>query len=105
MTTKTFHIGDILSVTSGIFCTPNGMGGLYDILNWMTGDDLMTHQLPRASRECAPDLRRQHPDLAGVSVPGFSGEAEGLAWIAWQVQIFGETREVAPLTAGDRMGR
>jgi hypothetical protein len=105
MTSKAFHIGDILTACTGVFCTPNGMGGLYDILNWMTGRDLLTHQLPEAGRECRDDLRRQHPDLAGVSVPQFANETEGLAWIAWQVAIFGETREVAPLNAGNRAGR
>jgi hypothetical protein len=101
MNTKTFHIGDILSVTTGIFCTPNGIDGIYEILNWMTGDNLMTHQLPRAGRECAPDLQCQHPDLADVIVPEFTSRDEGMAWIAEQVARFGETREVAPLAAGD----
>ncbi len=62
-TPRAFHIGDILSVTTGIFVSPDGIGGLYDILNYMTGDDLYTHQLPRASQQCRPALLAQHPQL------------------------------------------
>jgi hypothetical protein len=39
------------------------MDGVYDILNFLTGDNLFTHQLPRAMRECEPWLRTQFPDL------------------------------------------
>lgn len=77
------------------------MGGIYAILNHMTGENLMTHQLPRAGRECEAELRRQHPDLAQVVVPGFASEADGRAWIAEQVARFGETRDVEPLATAD----
>jgi len=39
------------------------MDGVYDILNYMTGDSLFTHQLPRASDECKPFLLEQFPQL------------------------------------------
>ena len=95
--TKTFHIGDILTVTTEKLVSPRHMDGIYDILNWMTGDNLFTHQLPRACDECAPSLRAQFPDLAAVVPPEFSGEAEVWTWLAAQVEAHGETREVAPL--------
>jgi hypothetical protein len=63
---KKFHIGDVLSIIPGRLISPDHVGGVYNILNWMTGDNLMTHQLPRASRECEPYLREQHPDLTSV---------------------------------------
>lgn len=102
MTTKRFHIGDILSITTSRLVSPRHIDGVYDILNWMTGDDLMTHQLPRASDECAPSLRAQFPDLAGLTLlPDFHGKADVDRWLARQVAVYGETREVAPLAAGD----
>ncbi len=103
MTTKLFHLGDVLSVTTGRLVSPNGVGGIYNILDWMTGESLMTHQLPRASRECEGPLLAQHPDLAAVVVPeDFGGSKERvMSWLAEQVAIFGEYREVAPLAAGD----
>lgn len=66
MTTKTFPLGTVLSITTGIMLAPNGVGGIYEILNHMAGDNLYTHQLPRAMRECAPYLLKQFPQLAKV---------------------------------------
>lgn len=107
MTTKRFHLGDVLTVTTGCLVSRDHVGGIYNILNWMTGDNLFTHQLPRAMDECQPHLKAQHPDLADVQVPEFDGDdrdeikAEVEAWLAAQVARFGEFRDVAPLNAGD----
>lgn len=38
--TRNFHLGVILTVATGVFCSPDGMDGIYDLCNWMTGDDL-----------------------------------------------------------------
>lgn len=58
---REFALAPILTVTTGkLLCE---IGELYDILNFMTGDNLMTHQLPRAARACEPELLRQHPRL------------------------------------------
>lgn len=105
MTARSFHLGDILSVTTGCLVSPRHMDGIYDLLNFMTGDDLFTHQLPRASRECEPHLKAQHPDLADVEVPEFPASAAAKAaveaWVAEQVVRFGEYHEVTPLPVGD----
>jgi hypothetical protein len=107
MTTKTFHLGDILSITTRRLVSPRHIDGVYDILNWMTGDNLFTHQLPRASEECEGPLLAQHPDLANVVVPDNFGETADEAkaavdrWLAEQITVYGETREVAPLAADD----
>jgi hypothetical protein len=83
------------------------MDGIYDILNWMTGDNLFTHQLPRAMDECRGPLLAQHPDLAAVEVPeSFSAGREAAreavaAWLLVQVAVYGETRPVAPLSEAD----
>lgn len=96
--TRDFHIGDVLSITTGMLVSPSRMRGIYQILNWMTGDNLFTHQLPRASAECAGPLLEQHPDLAGVQVPDeFECEAHVMEWLAKQVERYGETRPVAPI--------
>jgi hypothetical protein len=105
MTTKTFHLGDILTITTGgRLVSPRHMDGVYDILNWMTGDNLSTLQLPRAVDECRGPLLAQHPDLAAITVPEEFGDgSEGSArravdaWLAEQVAVYGETREVEPL--------
>jgi len=44
------------------------MEGLYDILNYMTDDNLHTHQLIRAMDECRPYLVEQFPQLESIDV-------------------------------------
>ena len=69
MATKQFGLRTILTVTTGRLLTEsegprdNGIGRLYGILNWMTSDELFTHQLGRASQECSPWLLRWFPEL------------------------------------------
>lgn len=100
--TKDFHLGDILSITTSHLVSPRHIDGVYDILGWMTGEPLWTHQLPRASRECQPFLLQQHPDLTAVKFPeGLEGEAGVAAWLAEQVAVYGEMRPVAPLASED----
>lgn len=92
--TKTFHIGDILSITTGKLVSPRHIDGVYDILNWLTDDNLMTHQLPRASRECEGFLRAQFPDLpTEVNVDGLT-EVHASAWFVAMEATYGATREV-----------
>lgn len=100
--TRDFHLGDILSITTGLLVSPRHIDGVYDILNWMTGDNLFTHQLPRARDECRQPLLEQHPDLVDVQVPDkFDGEEHVMEWLAEQVERYGETRPVAPLDPVD----
>jgi hypothetical protein len=99
---RDFHLGDILTITTGRLVSPRHMDGVYDILNFMTGDNLFTHQLPRAADECQGLLLAQHPDLKAVEVPEeFSGKEHVEAWLAEQVALFGETRPVTPLHEDD----
>ena len=72
--TKDFHIGDILSVTTGRLVSPRHIEGVYDILNWMTGESLFTHQLPRVSREAGPVLLAAHPQIRQIVFNGAHAE-------------------------------
>ncbi len=60
---KLFNISDVLSITTGRLVSSRHVAGIYDILNYLTNDNLFTHQLPRAMRECEPWLRVQFPDI------------------------------------------
>jgi hypothetical protein len=64
---KIFHIGAIVSVTTGIFACKDGIGELYKILDFLTQDTLFTHQLPRASDECRPWLKKWLPWLDEIN--------------------------------------
>lgn len=96
MDTKKFHIGDVLSITTGKLVSPRHMDGIYDILNFMTGDNLFTHQLPRASEECKPEILMRHPELADVDTSNVNGE-NWKEWIQEQVERFGEYLEISTL--------
>jgi hypothetical protein len=56
---RRFHIGDILSITTGRLTSPRGIDGIYDILGYMTEDSPFTTQLGRFAEECTPYLERQ----------------------------------------------
>jgi hypothetical protein len=60
---KNFHVSDVLTATTGRLVSSRHMDGVYDIYNFLTGDSLFTHQLPRAARECQPWLDAQFPNL------------------------------------------
>lgn len=96
MNSRIFHLGDVLTVTTGKLLAPRGMESVYDILNFMTGDDLYTHQLPRARKECASYLLRQHPQLAGVDVDDVTPDNFAAKLEAFAAE-YGETVLVVPL--------
>jgi hypothetical protein len=99
---RTFHLGDVLTITTGRLVAPRHMAAVYDLLDFMTGDSLFTHQLPRAAGECGPALLTQHPHLREVAVPEeFTDESHVDQWLAEQVGLFGAELPVRPLSLGD----
>ena len=97
--TKDFDISDILSITTERLVSTRHVEGVYDILNFMTGENLMTHALPRASRICAPALLKQHPKLRKVDVKGVNPKT-WKTWLAVQRKKFGDTLPVKTLPPG-----
>lgn len=96
---RSFHLGDILSITTGRLVSPRHIDGVYDILNYMTDDNLFTHQLPRASDECKPHILAQHPELEEIDASGVNGE-NWKQWLEEQVAKYGEQLEIKPLVSG-----
>lgn len=95
--TRDFHLGDILSITTGRLVSPRHMDGIYDILNYMSGDNLFTHQLPRVMGEARPILLAAHPQLSSVDEDAEIGPNNVGAWLAAQVALFGEMLPVPKL--------
>lgn len=98
---KQFHLSDIISCTTGHLISTRHIDGVYDLLGYMTGISLMTHQLPRANEPCAVELLIQHPQLREVTPP--KGSTDEAAWFAWRDQLvtqYGEYLDVEPLPAG-----
>lgn len=65
---KPFHIGTVLSITTGKLLSLDRMAGVYRILDYMTGESLYTHQLGRAAETCKPHLLEQFPQLDGAAM-------------------------------------
>jgi hypothetical protein len=94
--TRNFDISDVLSITTGKLVSTRHVDGVYDILNHMTGDNLFTHALPRASRACAPVLLDQHPQLKEVDAADVNTE-NWQPWLAAQRARYGDSFDVTPL--------
>lgn len=66
---KVFPLETILTVTTGRLLTKsegpqdNGIGDVYKLLEWMTGEAPFTHSLGRFAEECKLELLRQFPEL------------------------------------------
>jgi len=76
MKTKTFALNEILSATTGkLLCD---FGKLRKLFDFLTQDSLMTHQLPRASDECVPWLKRWHPELFNISTDDLIGSLQNI---------------------------
>jgi hypothetical protein len=97
MQVKHFHVGDILSVTTGILLSPRGIEAVYDVLDYMTAVSHFTHQLPRACADVSPEILRQLPQLARVDVTGVTREN----WRARLDAIIAEHGEMLPLAPTD----
>lgn len=92
--TRTFPLGQVLSVTTGILLCE--MSEVYDILNYMTQDNLFTHQLPRAAEVCKPAILEQHPILKKVSSDGFS-KTRWKIWLDKQYEQFPAEYTITPV--------
>lgn len=108
---RSFHLSDILSVTHDRLFSTRHMEGVYDICNFMTQDNLFTHQLPRVHAECKAHLLALHPQLNELSLVT---DEEILAmklvngrpaewwkpWLDTQIARFGEYLDVTPIPKG-----
>lgn len=58
---KEFATCDVLSTVTGVLIAK--IDGVYEVLSWMTGESVFTHQIPRISREAQPVIVARHPYL------------------------------------------
>ncbi len=90
-------LGAILSVIGErLLCD---IGEVYQILNFLTGESLYTHQLPRARDAAAPILAQRFPELAAIDTSDVT-PANWRAWLREQRRIHGNTRQLTPLPVG-----
>jgi hypothetical protein len=92
---RRFHLGDILSVTTGILLSPGEppIVGVYKIMDHLTGQSLYTHQLVILADPCRKELLRQHPQLKNLVPP----KKKLKWWLKLQIEKFGETLVITPM--------
>lgn len=67
----------------------------------MTGEAIMTHQIPRALNEVRECMTEKFPELSTVEVPqNMSSDGEVAKFLAGVVSEFGDTRYVEPAPVG-----
>lgn len=95
--TKLFTTDKVMSVVTDVLVCE--IGGVYEVLNWMTGESLFTHQLPRAGREAVPVILAMHPHLQSAI-----DEAEQVnggnyqTWLATWIDRFGPEIAIPRMT-------
>ena len=97
---RTYRLDDVLTMTTGRLLSQRGIEAVYDLANFMTGDYLLTHQLPRAADACGPALLDQHPQLRGVEPAADIDQADFAAWLADAERVHGTQLVVTPLPPG-----
>lgn len=98
MATRTFPLADVLSITTEKLLSRRHMDGIYELLNFMTGQDVYTHQIGHAVDKAKPALLAQHPHLTDVQPPDDLDKPDLMAWLIETERTHGEELEVAPLT-------
>lgn len=73
--TRDFELGDILSITTGALVSRRHIDGVYDILNWMTGDAWLGEQEAKygTHRPVAPLAAGDHTRIDPLSELGLMG--------------------------------
>ncbi len=95
--TRTITTGQLISIATGRLCCP--MSDVYECYNFLTGDNLMTHQLLRAAKICEPILQKQFPWLGKLA----TDECNRDNWREWLAKVeaaHGTQHQIAPLPRG-----
>jgi hypothetical protein len=100
MKTKAFPTADVLSTVTGRLLAD--IGGIYEVCNWMTGESVYTHQLPRICREARPVIVAAYPEMAAAVTESEEVTPENFRdWLATWLGRYGATIEVPKFTADE----
>lgn len=93
---REFHIGDILSVTSGYLVSPTNFGAVHELIEYLLSEAVFTHAIPMVADRCRDGVLVQHPQLATADCSGVTPDnhRERLAAL---VEQFGERLPISPL--------
>lgn len=91
---KKFPLNQVLIVLTGRLL--GKMSEVYEILNYMTGDKIYTHQIGRALEAAKPAILAQYPILANVDENDYEAE-NWKEWLDKQYSLFPSEYELIPL--------
>jgi len=97
---KQFDLGAILNITTSRLFT--SMDDVYEVLNYLTGDSIFTHQIPRVMDAAKPYVLSLHPELEGVGVDVVINSFEDAkAFVDEQKKIYGDKLSLTPMSKTD----
>lgn len=101
-TTKAFPTADALSAITGVIVSEKKIGAVYEVLNWMSGESLFTHQLPRVCGEAQAAAIKLQPALEAACKEAEQVTTENWReWAATWVDRYGETITLPKMGADD----
>ena len=99
MQRRTFHLGDILSLSTGRLVSLRHLDGVYDLLNFLKGEELST-QSPMVMDGVRPHLLRQFPWLAIITTEGVT-QQNWQEWLQTQIDHYGAQHPVERMPTED----
>lgn len=80
-----------MSTVTGVLVSEDGIGCVYEVLNWMTGESVYTHQIPRISREARPVMLALYPNMQSAIEEAERVNGENWReWLAIWTERYGE---------------
>ena len=93
---RQFDLGAILNISTCRVFT--NMDDVYDVLSYLMGEEVYTHQIPIVADEARPYVLALYPELNGVGVNTvINNYDDAKAFVDEQKQIFGETLPLIPM--------
>ena len=90
-----FHVGDVLSVTTGVLVGPSHVDGIYKVVDFMEQRPHWTHELPDAAERVKVSILVQVPELAEAYPPEWDQDGDVKAqceqWVERVCEHIGRT--------------
>ena len=94
---RDFDLGIVLSITSERLLTD--FNNIFDILNYLTVDDVYLHRVPVAIDVTKEYILLQYPELEGIGCDEvLLSEEDAKEFVKKQKEIFGNSIPLSPIT-------
>lgn len=114
--TREFTLAEVLGAISGYLLEDGGFTRIHELIEWVAGGAVFTHQIPSVAPYIQKSLKRQFPQLDDEARPEIAaavcdlvcairvkdGESEAEIWFRLK-QDHGESFQVAPMQPFDEL--